>query len=624
MYQIFKKRNRACKDKIHPFTLLYLVLFISFSFYAYLIFEAYLYYYNNQQLFLFDKEYLDSFLSYPGGIAEYIANFLLQFYELKLVGALLFAVFFICIYSLIYIILQKIQKTDINIFVSFIPASLILIMQNHYEYPLSINIKFIMFLSVFLLDIQRINRYTMLIIKVSSLILLYYLAGGWFFLSLSLLLFIYELLYSKDRLKFVSLTLYILLSVFLPYISVRYLFMISLQEAYLYVIPYGDPFSLNSITYFLSLSLPSLLCLLKFISKYEIFTKLKMQVIYGQIVLIYLICFILIFVSLNKDIKNKIKIDYFADNEKWEEIINLYQGMHQDRLKLRYYNNFNTLRALYHTGQLLDRLFDSEQIFGFEGLFITRKIAKESTIPMSALYFDLGHINAAQTFSYEAKTSFPYDPRVYKMLTRTNLINEKYTIAEKFIKILKKSIMHREWAVSYEKYLSNHDLCRSNPLFSDKKRCIPDKKFFISKKNPFKDLNYLLEANPNNKMVHEYIMAYYLLTGKVGNIINTIERFEYFQYAKLPKLIQEAVVIYTLIARDRWEKNPVSRKYKISNETNKNFIEFKNIFTKYKGNKAKIINVLPDDLRKTFCYYLKFTYPNLKKIKVKKSQRNVY
>ena len=132
------------------------------------------------------------------------------------------------------------------------------------------------------------------------------------------------------------------------------------------------------------------------------------------------------------------------------------------------------LRALYHKGMLLDHLFDREQIFGIDGLFITRQISKNSTIPMSALYFELGHINAAQLFSYEAKTSFPYDPRVFKMLTLTNLINEQYSIAEKFIKLLKKSIIHRDWANFYEKYIFNHELCQNDPLFLQKRKCIPE------------------------------------------------------------------------------------------------------------------------------------------------------
>ena len=112
------------------------------------------------------------------------------------------------------------------------------------------------------------------------------------------------------------------------------------------------------------------------------------------------------------------------------------------------------------------------------------------------------------------------------MLTLTNLINKNYRAAEKFIKTLKKSMIYNKWAISYEKYLYDHELCENDLLFIDKRNVLPEEHFFIRGESPNVDLYYLLRANGNNKMAFEYLIAYYLLTKKVANIVAKLRKFE--------------------------------------------------------------------------------------------------
>ena len=110
-------------------------------------------------------------------------------------------------------------------------------------------------------------------------------------------------------------------------------------------------------------------------------------------------------------------------------------------------------------------------------------MSRNITIPASNLYFELGHINAARKYCYEALTSFPYDPRVYKILILINLIDGKYVAAEKFIKILKRSLLYHKWADHYEKYINDHALCETDPQLAEKRNYIPEFQFFINKEN---------------------------------------------------------------------------------------------------------------------------------------------
>jgi hypothetical protein len=56
------------------------VFFISFFLYVYIGINPELYYQSQEPVFFFDSNFFQEFLSYPGGLTEYIDAFLSQFY----------------------------------------------------------------------------------------------------------------------------------------------------------------------------------------------------------------------------------------------------------------------------------------------------------------------------------------------------------------------------------------------------------------------------------------------------------------------------------------------------------------------------------------------------------------
>ena len=54
----------------------------------------------------------------------------------------------------------------------------------------------------------------------------------------------------------------------------------------------------------------------------------------------------------------------------------------------------------------------------------------------------------------------------------------------------------------------------------------------------------LLEHNPRNKMAFEYLMACYLLTGRVDKIVENMDRLRDLGYQRIPTLYEEAILIY--------------------------------------------------------------------------------
>ena len=95
-----------------------------------------------------------------------------------------------------------------------------------------------------------------------------------------------------------------------------------------------------------------------------------------------------------------------------------------------------------------------------DGLFLG--FNKEFISPMmgNEIFYHLGLINASQEYAFESMEVMPdmeKSVRALKRLAETNLINGNYKVAEKYLKIVEKTLFHRQWARKTRKILYNEE-----------------------------------------------------------------------------------------------------------------------------------------------------------------------
>ena len=100
-------------------------------------------------------------------------------------------------------------------------------------------------------------------------------------------------------------------------------------------------------------------------------------------------------------------------------------------------------------------------------------------------------------------------PDVLQRIVMGNIILGEYQRAEKFLKILSKSIIYRKWALHYLRYLNNENLIIHDKEIIEKRELYPKTDFYSNIKNPRYDLFRLFTANTRNKMAFEYFMMYH-------------------------------------------------------------------------------------------------------------------
>lgn len=180
-----------------------------------------------------------------------------------------------------------------------------------------------------------------------------------------------------------------------------------------------------------------------------------------------------------------------------------------------------------------------------------------SPIPTAEVYYNLGMINTAQTFFFEAQEGIPdfqKSSRLTKSLAKTNLINGDYEVARKYVAALKQTLFYRSWAKETEKLLDNPDAILDVPEYAWMRSArIKDHNFMFSQEEMDSMLGLLFVENSENVMASEYLLSWSLLQ-------KDLQRF--FDCHKLlskgydARHYQEAIVLYWALTHDGPEGMP--------------------------------------------------------------------
>ena len=602
-------------------TAIFCFFFVLLTLYFFFAFDCSLYFHSHQALFLFDPVFFRDFTLYPGGLGDWAFQFLMQFMNFNLSGSLLGSALFISIFMLVHTILKRTGAFRQPLVLAFLPVALLLGLQNQYRFPLVISFKTILVLAFFSAYIRCNRGCRAAMIVLSGPI--YYMLGGWFFLLYVLLCALYGVLFPRPGGGWIYAGACLLAGLACPAIAARTLFLITLREAYFYSVPYEWYFEPDlfrpALAYTLYiLSFPALLgvCFvwLRF-SVPKAAARQKILRISGhwltQAAVVILAGGLTLKASANLQEKQKIRIDRLAGEKRWQELLTLSRQIRgYDRLV-----NFQTNRALYHTGQLLENLFTVDQSLGTDGLFIDRIVGSQIAMPASDLYFDLGYINASQVMAFEAETKFRYDPRVVKRLFMTHLINGNPAAARKYLNLMDRSLWNGGW-VRQNQGLLHEPAAAADPLIRLKREQSPKNDFFINRQSPGFGLIRLFTENPNNRMAFEYLMAYYLLERRIGNLIEYLGQFRKMGYDPLPIPVEEAVLLFNTVSRSKAELKETA----IRPRTIERFLRFNTILASHRNRPSEAREMLKAEFRDTYWYYVRYVSPSVTAQKITKSK----
>lgn len=515
-------------------SLLFGVLVLLFWWLAYPVMTAYQ---EQYQLFLMDSDYICQLLSVPDGLARCVGEYLVQFYINHALGALILAVMFVLFQRLCWLLMSHQQVSDVHYALSFLPVMLLWLMLGDESVLLTFVVAVLMALAaMWIFELTSVRwRVCYIALMVPAL---YWLAG-----SVVLMLAVYVMLrmLQQNQSKLWAVTCgvvcvayavacIVVSSWWLPYPLERLFWGV---DYYRFV---ETHFWLMPILMTVSVVLPVAMKWLPAPSG----RRLRLLTAVGEAILLAAL-FLLLRPSFFDARKYEVMVyDYLVRCNNWTAIIAKAESKNPDLPMSVCATNL----ALAMKGQLGDRAFDFFQN-GTQGLLpeFTRNF---STLLLTGeAYWQLGMINTAQRYAFEAMEAIPNyakSCRAIKRLAETNLVNGQYAVARKYLLMLEKTVAYSKWAQRTMTLLGDEKAINAHSVYGKMRQMRLKEDFIFSDRELDKMIGQLLMHYQRNGVALQYLLLCPLLERDINKFMHYMIYVDRLKIGYRPRMCQEAIV----------------------------------------------------------------------------------
>ena len=469
------------------------------------------------QLFLFDNDYFLERIVEPGGLARYVAEFLVQFYNSVTMGAVIIAILMMLLQRLTW----RLMRCEEHYCLSFLPAILLWYAMGDESVMLTYTVALVMAMAcawtLMAAFPKKDNLRHQIIAKSIALFILipliYWLIGP-MVLLVALCVMPVSVIW--------ALAVMLISAHFVPFPLSRVMIGISY-----YRFPETMPYILMVI--------PALIWILSISIR-----RMPQQKTWVRYCEALALAALIGCPELGYEAKKYelLEYDYLVRIKDWEGIIAKAEHQTPDLPMSVSATNL----ALAMTNQLGERAFDFYQrtseglLPKFERNFATNQLTGE-------IYFFLGLINTAQRFAFEAMEAIPNynkSARVIKRLAETNLINGEYEVARKYLQMLEKTIFYRPWAKRTMAMLGDEKQIDSHPLYGTLRQYRLKEDFLFSEDELDKICGQLFMHNQKNQMAVQYLVMAPLLDRDIPRFMSYVQVVQN-SISYNPRAVQEAI-----------------------------------------------------------------------------------
>ena len=531
------------------------------------------------QMFLFDTGYFLERIVLPGGLADYISEFLVQFYYMPVLGGAIIALLLMGIQAAVWGLMKQYgARHDFpGYLLSFLPSIALWCAMGDQNVLLSFVVALFGALVIGWIHNRFHNRLVKVVFELVSTALVYWFLGP--------VVFVYVVLMIGDTLKnalqkgnvlsgigysvcILILTIaWILLSTQTLQYPVSRLFL----GLNYYRYP-GVTFLLIYIVMALAAFIPFLGMVHPHSSALQKWQKSKWVMAVAYVIVLFAsVCGIR--TSFDELTYEMIDYDFWIRTEQWNKIIE-----HAEKKPATSPLGVSSVNlALSQTGQLPDRLFEFYQN-GAEGLFPVFSRDMTSPVFTSEVFYRLGMVNDAERYMFEAQEAIPNfrkSARLTRRIAECEIINGNYEVAAKLLRRLQKTIFYSNWANQTIALLGNEKAINRHPIYG-KLRKYREKKqdFLFSDREMDQMLGLLFLNDKSNKMAYEYLMCYVLLQRDFNKFMQYYPLGRFVGYDHIPRSFQEILI-------EQWMKthnDPRTIPYSVDAQNVNNTLNFIQIY----------------------------------------------
>lgn len=528
--------------------------------------------YNEQlQMFLFKWNYLTERISVAGGVADYISEFIVQFYYWPAIGGFILALLLTLLQRLLWSVAKGLGVRSYVYPLSFIPVAALMAFLVNENALLSFAVSIVISIAAGRLWMCINNTLFRTITLLVLTPLLYWAAGPISIILLGIILSCYSTDGKTTRLATIT-----------NCIGYLVLFIGSALLAY------------NQFPYELS----RLFCGINYfrypdVYPYTLITTATVTLLYTPLMTaigrkgyegksyslwlvasyaLGLVSFMAVPYCSDKKQLDAIEYDYLVRTGRWDDIIKKAEKENPESpIGVSCLN-----LALYNRGELCDRLFEFYQN-GSEGLFPRFQRDFTTPLPTAEIFYQLGMVNSSQRYMFEAQEAIPNyrrSGRMTKRLAETNLINGKYDVAKKYLRQLQSTLCYSTWAEQTLELIGSEKAINEHPIYGQMRKKRYSEDFLFSDDEMDQMMGLLFVKDKSNRMAFEYLLCSELLDCNMQRFMQYFQLIQYVDYNSLPKAFQEALIFNWTQTHNSLEGMPAG----IDSMVRSGMIEYINIF----------------------------------------------
>lgn len=499
------------------------------------------------QMFLFDTGYFLERIVLPGGLADYISEFLVQFYYMPVLGGAIIALLLMGIQAAVWGLMKQYgARHDFpGYLLSFLPSIALWCVMGDQNVLLSFVVALFGALVIGWIHNRFHNRLVKVVFELVSTALVYWFLGP--------VVFLYAALMIGDTLKNAkqkgNVFSGIGYSAVILILTVAWILLTTQTLQYpLYRIfaglnYYRYPGTISPLPFVVMVwavvipFLGMIPCHRKFLQKLQQ-SKVVMALSY---VLVIVASWFGIKASFDEMTYELIDYDFLVRTEQWDKIIEKAEKKPATTpLSVSCVN-----LALSQKGMLADRLFEFYQNGG-EGLFPTFTRDMISPVSTAEIFFRLGMVNDAERYMFEAQEAIPNyrkSARLTRRIIECEIINGNYEVAAKLLRRLQKTLFYSNWANQMMALLGNEKAINRHSVYGKLRKYREKKQDFLFSDREMDQMLGLLFLNDNhNKMAYEYLMCYELLQRDMEKFMQYYPLGRFVGYDHIPRTFQEILI----------------------------------------------------------------------------------
>ena len=499
------------------------------------------------QMFLFDSGYFLERIVLPGGLADYISEFLVQFYYMPVLGGAIIALLLMGIQTAVWGLMKQYgARHDFpGYLLSFLPSIALWCAMGDQNVLLSFVVALFGALVIGWIHNRFHNRLVKVVFELVSTALVYWFLGP--------VVFLYAVLIIGDTLKNAKQKGKVLsgigYSAGILVLTIAWILLTTQTLQYpLYRIfaglnYYRYPGTISPLPFVVMVwavvipFLGMIPCRQKSLQKLQQ-SKVVMVLSY---VLMIVASWFGIKASFDEMTYELIDYDFLVRTEQWDKIIEKAEKKPATTpLSVSCVN-----LALSQKGMLADRLFEFYQNGG-EGLFPTFTRDMISPVSTAEIFFRLGMVNDAERYMFEAQEAIPNyrkSARLTRRIIECEIINGNYKVAAKLLRRLQKTLFYSNWANQMMALLGNEKAINRHPIYGKLRKYREKKQDFLFSDREMDQMLGLLFLNDNhNRMAYEYLMCYELLQRDLEKFVQYYPLGRFVGYDHIPRSFQEILI----------------------------------------------------------------------------------